>query len=104
MNRKDVEPVVKIRPELSRSDRRPQIAIGGRQHTDVDGDGMRPSYAFEFALLQHAQKRDLSLRRDIADLVQKDGPAVCPFEASQVPLNRTREGAFLVSEQLGGDQ
>jgi len=79
MDRKDVEPVVKIRPEFSRSDRRAQIAIGGRQHTDVDGYGMCPAYAFEFSLLQHAQKRDLGLRRDIADLVQKDGPAVCPF-------------------------
>src|SRR5580658_658884 len=104
MNRKDVEPVVKIRPELSRSDRRPQIAIGGRQHTDVDRDGMRPSYAFEFALLQHAQKRDLSLRRDIADLIQKDGPAVRPFKAAQMPLKGSGEGASLVSKQFGGDQ
>jgi hypothetical protein len=68
MDRGDVEPVIKIRPEFSRSDRRPQIAIGSRQHTDVDGDGTCPSYAFEFALLQYAQKRDLGLRRDIADL------------------------------------
>src|ERR1700721_58172 len=104
MERKDVKPVVKIRPEFSRSDRRLQIAIGGRQHTDVDGDGMCPSHAFEFALLQHAQKRDLALRRDIADLVQKDGPVVRPFKASQMPLSRSSEGAFLVSKQFGGDQ
>src|SRR5580658_3768004 len=104
MDRKDVEPVVKIRPEFSRCDLGPQIAIGGRQDTDVDGDGICPSDAFEFALLQHAQKRDLGLRRDIADLVQKDGPAVCPFKASQMPLNRSSRGAFLVSKQFGGDQ
>jgi hypothetical protein len=45
--------------------------------------------------LQYAQKRDLGLRRDIADLVQRDGPAVCPFKASQMPLSRSREGASL---------
>src|SRR5580700_11359501 len=104
MDRKDVEPVVKIRPEFSRSDRRPQIAVGGRQHADVDGDGMRSSYAFEFALLQYTQKRDLGFRRDIADLVQKDGSAVCPFKATQMPLSRSSEGAFLVSKQFGSDQ
>jgi hypothetical protein len=65
---------------------------------------MCPAYAFEFSLLQHAQKRDLGLRREIADLVQKDGPAVCPFKASQMPLSRSSEGASLVSKQFGGDQ
>src|SRR5580658_5568782 len=104
MDRKDVESVVKIRPESSRIDRRPQIAIGRGQHADVDGDWICPSYPFEFALLQHAQKRDLGLRRDIADLVQKNGPPVCPFKASQMPLNRSSRGAFLVSKQFGGDQ
>jgi hypothetical protein len=55
-------------------------------------------------LLKHAQQRDLRLHRNVADLVEKDGPGVCHLEAAAALLHGTGEGALLVAEELGGDQ
>ena len=63
-----------------------------------------PADALELALLQDAQQRDLRLHRQLADLVEEDGPAVGELEAAEAPLRRAGERAFLVAEELRRDQ
>jgi hypothetical protein len=46
----------------------------------------------------------LDLRRQVADFVQENRPAICRFKTPQAPLCRTGEGAFLVTEELGSNQ
>ena len=58
----------------------------------------------ELALLQHTQQRHLRVRRQLADLVEKDGPTVGELELALSPLNRTGKRAALVTEQLGSDE
>ena len=60
--------------------------------------------ALERALLQEAQQLDLDRRRDLADLVEEQRPAVGLLEAPFAAAGRAREGALLVAEQLALEQ
>ena len=75
-----------------------KVAIRCGDHPHVDRDGVIASDPFEFALLEDSQKRDLRLRRQIANFVQKQRAAVGRFKAPQPPLQSTRECAFFVAE------
>src|SRR3989442_209070 len=59
---------------------------------------------FDFPLLQHAQQRDLRLGGQVADFIEEHGAAVGGFEPSQASLQRAREGALFVSEELGRNE
>src|SRR5438876_712921 len=65
---------------------------------------MDPTHPFDLSLLKHAEQCDLRLRRNVADLVEKDGPGMRQLETAAALLHRTGEGALLVAEELGGDQ
>jgi len=51
------------------------------QHPDVNGNRFVTADALDLTLLQHAQQRDLNLRRKIADLVQENRPAIGRLKA-----------------------
>src|SRR5262245_47889585 len=82
LQREDVEPVVEIPAESAFRHSGLQIAISGRNYADVYGNRVRAPDALQFTLLQHPQEGDLGFRRDVADLVQKDGPAIGQFKTS----------------------
>jgi hypothetical protein len=52
---------------------------------------------FELALPQHTQQCHLRVRRQVADLVEKDGPTVGELEFALPPLKRTGKRASFVS-------
>ena len=56
------------------------------------------------ALLEDAQELRLRHQRQVADLVEEQGPAVGQFDPSEPPLVRAGEGALLVAEDLGLEQ
>src|SRR5574344_864327 len=66
--------------------------------------GLLAANTVELLLLQHAQQFDLHVLIHLANLVEEYRPMRCQLELAQLALNRTREGALLMSEQLGLQQ
>src|SRR5215510_15104241 len=60
--------------------------------------------ALEFSFLQHAQKRNLSLGRKIADFIEENSSAVGGLKPADTSLERTREGAFLMPKKFRPNQ
>ena len=83
---------------------RQQVAIRGRQHTNVDRPRAVLTDAPHLALLQHAQQLDLHGRRHIANFIEEQRAAIRGFEESRAVLRRARERAAGVSEELGLQQ
>ena len=104
LNRKDVEPVEQVFAKRVFDDPLLEIPVRGGDNPHVHGYRFRTSEPFDLPLLQHAEQLDLHLGRQVADLVEEDGRAVGQFEASDLPRERTREGALLATEQLALDQ
>src|SRR3990167_5375395 len=98
-DREDVQPIEKVRAEPPFMCRRFEVAVGRRDHPDPDPDG-RSAHALELPFLEHAEQLRLKVERQLADLVQEDGPSVGQLEAADLPRERPREGALLVAEQL----
>ena len=96
----DVEPVVEVVPELAQRHRLPERAVGGGDDPDVHLDRLDAAHPEEGAALQHPEQLDLGGRRDLADLVEEDGPGVGQLEPAEPPLGGAGEGALLVAEQL----
>ena len=81
-----------------------KIAVGGGDETRIGAHGSRASEPFEFALLQDAQQFRLEFERNLADLVEKDGPPVGEFEAPNALREGSGEGAPLMTEELAFKQ
>ena len=65
---------------------------------------MAVAQALDLAVLEHAQQRDLGFCGQIADFVEEDRAAVGRFESSETSLQRARERALLVAEELRRDE
>src|SRR5262249_27364022 len=81
-----------------------QISVRGREHAHVDWYGPIPADPFELAFLKNSQQRHLRLRWQFSDFVQENGSAVRRFKAARAPLQRSSEGALLMSKKFGGNQ
>src|SRR5262249_25559651 len=77
-----------------------QIAVGGRDHADVDLDRLRCTDASNLPLLQDAQELYLHLGADLADLVEEESAAARLFEEAALHAGRAGEGAALVTEKF----
>ena len=84
------------------ADRGLEVAVGRRDHADVDAERLRAADALELAELEHAEQLALDLRSDLADLVEEQRAAVRELEPPLLLLVGAGEGALLVPEQLGG--
>ncbi len=100
---KDIESEVEIGAEPPRFDELAQVAIGGRDHARSHRPRLRRADPLELAIFQNAQQLDLQRRTELADLVEKDRAVARHLEAARMMLDRTGEGALLVSEQLALD-
>src|SRR5579862_6545058 len=76
----------------------------GRNNSHVRSNRGRPSKPLEFALLKHSQERHLGVRRQLAEFIQKNCPALRQFEAPKSSLQRTCKRSLLVTEQLRRNQ
>jgi len=101
VDRKDVKAVEEVFAESSLFDLFAQVAVGGGHDADVDFAGMGVADAFDFAFLDDAEEFYLDIWGDFADFVEKDGAAVCAFEAADVVFDGAGEGAADVAEEFG---
>src|SRR3989475_9380324 len=103
-DRKHIQSIEQIGAECAARDRCLEILIGGDDDAHVHRDGMTAADPFDFPLLQHAQQRDLRLGGQVADFIEENGAAVGGLEPSQASLQRAREGALFVTEELGRNE
>src|SRR6202035_1924880 len=104
LDRKDSEAIVEVGAKPAGLDLAREIAVRGGDDPRVDPHRLRPSDALELALLEHAEELGLELERHFADLVEKERASVGELDAPEAPLERARERAALVAEQLHLDQ
>src|SRR5215472_15434588 len=98
--RNDVEPIKKIRSEMTGFHRLLEVSVRGRNDAHVHASRAVAANWLELMFLQYAQQLDLCVGWQFADFVEEDGPAVCELEPSDPPLNRSGKGAFDMTEQL----
>ena len=101
--REDVEPIVQVLAEAAPADQLFELEVGGRDQAYVDFDGGRTADPFELPLLEHPEELDLGGRRQVADLVEKQGAPVGQLEAALAARHRPGECPLLVAEQLALD-
>ena len=82
----------------------PQVAVGRGDHPDIRLDEPRAAEALELAFLQHAQELRLRGEAHLGHLVEEQHAARRQFDLAGLGLVRAREGAALVSKQLGLEQ
>jgi len=78
-----------------------ETPIGRRDDSNVEGLDLVGSQWREALFLQDAKQLGLAHERHVADLVEKECPALCRREASQAPLVGAGKRAPLVTEELG---
>ena len=77
-----------------------QVPVGGGDQAEVDADRRGSSHPDQFALLEDPQELDLQTQRELAQLVQEQGPSVGLLDPALLERSRPREGALLVPEEL----
>src|SRR4030095_1207092 len=104
LNRNDIEPVEQVGAEDPVPDGGREVSVRRRQHSDIDDNRLVSPHTFELSLLKHAQHGDLRSLGQLADFIQKDGPAVGRLESTEASLQRSGKRALLVAEQLRRNQ
>ncbi len=100
----NVQPVEKVLTEPAIRYRLLQVAVSRGQYPYINRYRLNAPNALNFPLLEDSEKCNLSLGREIADLVEENRSSVSRLKTSHALLYRSGEGAFFVSEQLGGNQ
>ena len=77
--------------------------MGCRDNANVDPKLIFTADPLEHAVLQDAEQPDLCRKRQLANLVEKQGPAVGPLKPAAALGCRTGKAAFFVPEQFGVD-
>src|SRR5262245_3485952 len=96
----DIQPEEEVFPEATAAHGRFEVLVRRRHDPDVDVDGLATTNARELALLDDAQELCLQPERHVRDLVEEEGAAGGRFELADAALDRSREGAPLVAEEL----
>ena len=104
LDREHVEPVKEVGTKSSICGGGFEIAIGCRNHPNIDLDGLFASHPLKFPLLQHSQECHLGIRGQLTDFIEENGSAVRQLKTAQPALRRAGERSFLVAKQLGGNQ
>src|ERR1700692_3498587 len=77
-----------------------EISMCSADHAHIGVNRGSAPEALELSFLHDAKKLWLQLQRKVADLVQKQRPAVGPLEPSDTARDRSGVSATLVTEQL----
>src|SRR5207237_4690791 len=80
------------------------VAIGRGDEPDIDAQFLVAAHAGEGSVLEKTQQLGLQRPAHVADLVEKNGPAVGLFNATVLLSQRAGEGALFVAEQLAFQQ
>ena len=96
----DLEAMIKVLAELPLGDGVGQVAVGGRDQTDVDLDRLVGAHADDLAAFEHAEQLDLDRDRHVADLVEEQRAAVGVLKPADAIAVGAGERPFDVAEQL----
>ena len=99
-----VDPVIQILAKPLVLDHVLELAVGGREQANIDGDLGLGADRADLALLQRAQELGLELDRHLADLVEEQRAAVGLLEQALPALLGVGERALGVAEQLALEQ
>ena len=99
-----VQAVEKIFAESAGQHFRAQVAVGGGDQAHIHFSYFRRSDALNFAVLDHAQKLGLHLRRRFADFIEKHGSAIGIFEQAGARFGGAGKRAANVAEKLAFEQ
>src|SRR5438093_10265043 len=77
-----------------------EVAVGRGDDPDVDADRVGGADTLDLAVLEHAQQLHLHPERQLADLVEEDGAAVCRLEEPLAVAVGAGEGPTQVPEEL----
>ena len=100
----NIETEIQVAPESAFGHRLLQIAVGGCQDTNVDGNAARASHRTNFLFLNGPQKFGLKVDRKFADFVEKYGSAFGDGQQSVFGLIGTGERSTDIAEQLAFNQ
>src|SRR5438309_9598607 len=78
-----------------------EIAIGRGNHPDVGALIARRANAAKTALLEKVQQLNLHLKRQVADLIQKQSRAIGGLQQSAAQRAGAGESSPLVAKELG---
>src|SRR5579859_7894069 len=76
MNGDHVQPEIKVLAKLPFLLGGLKVAVGGGDDAHVDFELLIAAYRADFLLLQHAKELGLQFHRELANLVEKDSPAI----------------------------
>src|SRR5436190_11467086 len=93
-DREDGQTVKKIFSECAVLDSFFKVAVCRGNDADVGLDHLLAAHSGEFAVLQHTQQSYLSLRRHLADLIEKKCPAVGLLKAPLALASGVGKRAF----------
>src|SRR5712664_290237 len=104
VNRKDAEPVVEILAELTERHGVCEVLVGGDDEPKVSLERRGAADALELVLLENAEKFGLDVRREFADLVEKQRASGGELEAAGLLFVRSGEVAPFMAEELRLDE
>src|SRR5271168_5313523 len=103
-NGDDIQAVVEVFAKSAVGNLTVEIAIGGGNDADVDGNFSGAADGADGALLEHAQQFDLHGHGHLADFVEKNCALVGDFEEATLVLVGSGEGAFDIAEEFAFEQ
>jgi hypothetical protein len=71
-----IQTVIEILAKTALLDHGGQLAVGGSEDADVDGNTVRRTHGPDLLLLQSAQQLRLQVEGQFSDFVEKDGSAL----------------------------
>src|SRR5438128_375588 len=98
--RHHVDAVVEVLAHPPLGHRLRQLHVGGGDDAHVDLDAAVRAELLDLALLEHAEQLQLHVERDALDLVQEQRPGGRKLDLPHPIVNRARERAALVAEEL----
>ena len=97
---KNAEPVIEVLTKATIGDLLTEVTIGGGHDTDVNLTRGILANPFELSFLEYSKQLRLMYQRDLADFVEKKGPAVGMLKSSDTVTQRAGEGALGMAEKL----
>jgi hypothetical protein len=104
LDRRNVNPVVKITAESPFSNHLKYIPVRNGHQAKIHAHGCATAEPFEFLLLEEPQQLGLQLQGNVSHFVEKIGSFVGQLEAADIPRDCPGEGAPFMTEQFAFQQ
>ncbi len=103
-NEENREPVIQVRAEKPLRGIASQRTMSSGENPNIDLYRLVVADALQFAALHKTQQLRLQRQRHLADLVEKECPAIGGLDPSRPAVHRAGKGPASVAEELGFQQ